>query len=173
MTIVQTLKDLHDAVMPDVVAAHAGLVSSVSTREGHRHGSPPRVIWVPTRDSFDGPQKNPRGGQGAQHSVATRVAGVQLRCWVEGEPEATELLIETIVRSILRHAGPGVSIVSGEWKSETGETELGEYYALNLTVPIDVRAKPTAGTTATVTSVTASGEGAVSGDGVMQAGETG
>lgn len=155
----QHIDDLADAVMPDVVSDFAALYPSapalaweVSTRALAEHGAPPRVVWVPSRDDFQGPQKLSRGGADAQHSLATRIAGIRCVCWGE-TIAATEDLVECLVRALLRRAGPariGVTIDSGAWVSEVGQTCLGEGYALSITFPVDIRAQRTAGTRVSV-----------------------
>lgn len=155
MTAAQTIGDVASAVMPSVVTDFAALYPSapalaweVSTRALAEHGAPPRVVWVPFRDDFTGPQKLPRGGQDAQRSVATRVAGVRCVCWGESIA-AVEALVECLARHLLTKAGPagvGVTIVDGRWVDETGASTLGEGYALAITFPVDIRASRTAGT---------------------------
>lgn len=157
MTVVQRISTLAAAVMPAAVADIAALYPSapaltwdVSSREAGRYGSAPRAVWVPTRDGFDGPQKITRGGESAQHSIATRVAGVRVELW-GADPDQTEDLIECVVRAILRGGGPsrvGVAIVSGQWIEQPGENATGEGYALALTLPIDIRASRTPDQTA-------------------------
>lgn len=179
MTVVQHINDLAAAVMPGVVSDFAALYPSapalaweVSTRALAEHGAPPRVVWVPTRDDFQGPQKLPRGGADAQRSLATRVAGVRCVCW-GATIAATEDLVECLVRALLRGAGSGrvgVTIDSGVWVSEVGQTGYGEGYALGITFPVDVRAQVTAGEVATVTP-TLDIAHSTPGDGYVDAGE--
>jgi len=159
MTAAQTISDVASAVMPSVVSDFAALYPGapalaweVSTRAAAHLGAPPRIVWVPHRDDFTGPQKLPRGGQDAQRSVATRVAGVRCVCWGESIA-AVEALVECLVRHLLVKAGPagvGVTVVDGRWVEETGETTLGEGYALAITFPVDIRASRTAGTRVSV-----------------------
>lgn len=149
MTVIQHLQELADVVMPHVAAdiaalypAAAAIESAVSTRASAWQGAPPRAVWVPTRDAFQGPSKTPRGGQDAQRSIATRVAGVRVELW-GADATQTEDLVEAVVRALLLSAGPagvGVSIVAGQWIEAPGQTALGEGYALSLTLPLDVRA---------------------------------
>ena len=159
MTAAQTISDVASAVMPSVVSDFAALYPSaptlaweVSTRAIAEHGAPPRVVWVPHRDDYQGPQKLPRGGADAQRSVATRVAGVRCVCWGESIA-AAEALVECLVRHLLVKAGPagvGVAIHGGQWVDETGAATLGEAYALAITFPVDIRASRTAGTRVSV-----------------------
>lgn len=150
MTVVRHISELAAAVMPDVVSDFAALYPAapalaheVSTRALAEHGAPPRVVWVPARDDFQGPQKRTSGGASLQHSLGTRVAGVTCVCWCESIA-ATEDLVECLVRALLRRGGggpAGVSVVAGQWVSETGAATLGEGYALSITFPVDVRAQ--------------------------------
>lgn len=160
MTTVQHISELATAVMPSVLADIAALYPAaspvqwaVSSRESNRYGSPPRVVWVPSRDGFEGAQKRTFGGQNGQHSIATRVAGVRIELWGE-TIEQTEDLLESVVRALLKGGGParvGVTILSGQWIEAPGENALGEGYALSLTLPIDVRASCSADTRVAIT----------------------
>lgn len=150
MTIIRHISELAAAVMPGVVTDFAAaypsataLAHEVSTRAVSEHGSPPRVVWVPTTDDFQGAQKGPRGGSSAQHSLMTRVCGVSLVCWA-ATVDATEDLVEMLVRHLARAAGVGavgITFQRGQWVSEAGHSQLGEGYALSITFPVDVRAQ--------------------------------
>lgn len=182
MTILRHISELAAAVMPGVVADFAAaypsapvLAHDVSTRAVAEHGAPPRVVWVPTNDDFVGPQKNPRGGAHAQHSLMTRVCGVTLVCWAE-TIDATEDLVECAVRHLARSAGVGavgVTIQRGQWVSEAGVSQYGEGYALSITFPVDIRAQgatPPARPTVTPQLDTTSGPG-MPGDGTIDSTE--
>lgn len=177
MTTVRHLADLAAAVMPDVASDFAALypdAPALASAEGARElptlTSPPRAVWVPWRDDFQGPQKRTAGGQSLQHSLGTRVAGVRVVLWA-GSITATEDLAECFCRALLRRAGPGatgVSIIAGSWVEDVGQTTLGESYALTLTYPVDIRAqRATPPANATVTPLlNTSGAGAPT-DGVL------
>lgn len=163
MTIIRHISELATAVMPGVVADFAtayasapALAHEVSTRALAEHGAPPRVVWVPTSDEFQGAQKNPRGGSTLQHSLMTRACGVTLVCWAE-TVSAAEDLVEMLVRHLVRAAGVGavgITIQRGQWVSEAGASQCGEGYALSITYPVDIRAQAaTPPTRPTVTPV--------------------
>lgn len=165
MTTLRHVSELAALVMPAAVADFAAdypeapaLTHEVSTRAVSEHGAPPRVVWVPSADDFQGPQKRARGGQDAQHSLGTRVCSVTLVCWVAdvGDTpsiDVTDDLVEILVRHLLLKSSPsgvGVDIQRGQWVSEPGHAALGEAYSLSITFPVDIRASRTAGTRATV-----------------------
>lgn len=160
MTILQHISELAAQVMPDVVSDFAALYPSaeavtwsVSTRALAEHDVPPRIIWVPTRDRFDGAQKHPRGGQDRQRSLGTRIAGISCVCW-GADADATEDLVECLLRHLLIKGGAGqtgVSVEAGQWVDETGAATLGETYTLSITMPVDIRASRTAGVRHVVT----------------------
>lgn len=156
MTVVRRIRTLAEAVMPAAVADMAALYPAltltwaVSTRESGRHSSPPRAVWVPSRDDFAGPQKITAGGQSGQRSLGTRVAGVRVELWGV-DSDQTEDLIECVLRAILQGGGParvGVTLLSGQWIETPGESALGEGYAVTLTLPIDIPASLTPDRTA-------------------------
>lgn len=173
VTEVTDLQALHDAVMPDVVAEIAGCVSEVSTSGLPEHAAPPRVIWVPSRDRWDAPQKRPRGGGSTGTSLATCRAGADLHCWGDSIT-STWTLVKSIVRALKRRAGPEpfVSIDNGFWLTAQGATAHGEAYVLQITVALDVPALPSPPRTATPTAAAIDDTRSSSGDGNVDAGET-
>lgn len=182
MTIIRHISELAAVAMPGVVDDFAvaypsadALAHEVSTRAIAEHGAPPRVVWVPSADEFKGAQKNPRGGSSAQHSLMTRECGVTLVCWAE-TVEATEDLVEMLVRHLVRAAGVGslgITIQRGQWVSEAGASQLGEGYALSITFPVDVRAQGATPPTrpATVTPVLDTSGTGTPGDGAPDSSE--
>ena len=179
MADVRHIEDLLAAVMPDVVTDVTGCTSLLTTGDGLTVlAAPPRVVWVPTLDRFEGPQKRPRGGAVTGRSVATRRAGVALHCWA-GSITATEDLVAAVVRSLLAHASGTLdflAIIDGRWVA-AGATTLGEGYLLNITVAIDVTGRAAGASdtphTARPTHVTTDPSGAQTGDGRLNTGETG
>lgn len=182
MTIIRHISELAAAVMPGVVTDFAAaypsataLAHEVSTRAVSEHGSPPRVVWVPTTDDFQGAQKGPRGGSSAQHSLMTRVCGVSLVCWA-ATIDATEDLVEMLVRHLARAAGVGavgITFQRGQWVSEAGHSQLGEGYALSITFPVDIRAQAATppARPATVTPVLDTSGTGTPGDGTLDSTE--
>lgn len=175
MADIDSIDALHDAIMPDVVAAIPTATSEVSTRGLPEHASPPRVIWVPGDDEWAAPQKRPRAGYATGRSLATCMAGVDLHCWGATRAD-TWVLVRAVVRSLVTRLGgaDGVSrIRRGRWISVTGAVTHGEAYVLSIAVALDVPALPDPPRTTTPTSAAITATGAVAGDGYLDAGETG
>lgn len=177
MTALRHISELADAVMPDVAADFAALYpaatalsSTTSTRAAAEHGSPPRAVWIPWRDDYQGPQKRSTGGASLQHSLGTRVAGVRVHLWA-GDIAATEDLVECLVRHLLRRGGSGsvgVSVLDGAWVDEAGASQLGEGYVLTISYPVDIRAQAaTPPANATVTPQLNTAGAGTQGDGVI------
>lgn len=173
-TEITSLDALAAGVMPDVEAEVAGVKWEVSTRALPTHGAPPRVVWVPGRDRWEGPQKTPRGGGASGRSLATCHAGVELHCWGADRPAAWAL-VRSIVRALRRRVGPEpfLRIEAGAWLSVTGAATLGEAYVLAVSVALDVPALPDPPATATPTGAALDATGAAAGDGNLDAGEAG
>ena len=145
----------------------------VSTRETARHASPPRIVWVPSRDRFGGAQKVARSANG--RSLITRHAGAQIMVWgVEGSGTsiaATEALVRRLCRALFKTGGPEpfLTIGPGAWEETPGEMATGEAYVLSIAVAIDVPdlTRPTA----TVEAVAIDPSRSTAGDGLCDAGE--
>lgn len=81
--------------LADVVAAHAALLTGVTTQLGEEYvqenAAPPRVVWVPTAHSYDSAGRV-GASSAARHprSWGTRVAGVDLHVWAAGTKEDTD-----------------------------------------------------------------------------------
>lgn len=169
MSEITRIQDLHDAVMPLVVAELPECTSAVTTRSLPEHAEPPRVLWVPSRDRWEAPQKNRRAGFASGRSLATRRAGVELHCW-GATIAATEDLVAAVARALRVKCGGAsefLSIDGGQWLAAQGATTLGEAYVLSLSVAIDVPALPDPPRTATPTSTSFQTAG-TAGDGVLE-----
>lgn len=146
----------------------------ISTREGGRHGSPPRIVWVPSRDRFGGAQKTPRGANG--RSLITRFAGAQVMVWGAESTNvtsiaATEALVRRLCRALLKTGGPEpyFQLVGGQWEETPGEMALGEAYVLSVAVAIDV--PDLTRSTVTIDAVALDPSRSTAGDGLVDAGE--
>lgn len=167
------LQALHDGIMPAVRAEWPAVVSEVTTRGLPTHGSPPRVLWVPSRDRWEAAQKRPRGGGSTGRSLATCRAGVDLHCWGASIALTTQL-VQSVVRALRLLAGPEpfLTIDGGAWLTPEGATTEGEAYVLQISVAIDVPALPSPPRTATPTAAAIDTTRSSSGDGNVDAGET-
>jgi hypothetical protein len=167
------LQAAHDAVLPDVRGEWPSVVSEVSTRAIAFNGSPPRIVWVPSRDRWEGAQKRPRGGGSTGKNLQTCLAGADLHVWGASIPETWQL-VQSVVRALRRRLGsdPFLSINGGQWLSVEGLTSQGELYVLSISVALDVPELP-ARTTTTITAAAIDNTRSSTGDGNVDAGETG
>lgn len=156
MADVTIIDDLAEALAASVRIEFPALQHTVSTRALPEHSAPPRLVFVPTRDTWGAPQKRPRGGLSTGRALATVQAGMAVHCWGATRTEAWALVL-ALVRAVRSIAGPEpwASIGAGEWLG-TGASTHGEAYVLTLTCAIDAADTPptVATATASVTTVT-------------------
>lgn len=159
-------------IMPDVIAEVPTVAHELSTRALPENASPPRIVWVPSRDRWEAGQKRPRGGGSTGKSLATCRAGLEVHCWGASRAAAWTL-VKAVVRALRRRIGPEpfLFIEGGMWLS-TGQMTQGEAYALAISVALDVPALP-APTTTTITDAALDSTRSTAGDGFTDAGETG
>lgn len=120
----------------------------VSTRARDWQGSPPRIVWRPSRDRFAGAQKVSRTHNG--RSLVTRMAGATIDVWGAATPPgvdppvtdiaATEALVARLTRALMLTGGPRpfLDLQGGAWAESPGQTALGDAYVLTIAVAIDV-----------------------------------
>ncbi|MDO9016675.1 MAG: hypothetical protein Q8S73_42985 [Deltaproteobacteria bacterium] len=120
----------------------------VSTRARDWNGSPPRIVWRPSRDRFTGAQKVARSHNG--RSLITRMAGATIDVWgaasAAGVDPAvtdiggTEALVARLCRALVLTGGPMpfLDMQGGAWVEAPGQTALGDAYTLTIAVAIDV-----------------------------------
>lgn len=166
------LDTLVEQVMPDVVAEVPAVMHELSTRALPENASPPRIVWVPSRDRWEAGQKRPRGGGSTGKSLATCRAGLEVHCWGASRAAAWTL-VKAVVRALRKRLGPEpfLYLEGGMWLA-TGQMTQGEAYALAISVALDVPALP-APTTTTITAVATDSTRSTTGDGNVDAGETG
>jgi hypothetical protein len=118
------------AIADHLAGALAPIPVSLGRGELFSNALPPRVVLVPTKDSFDGPRT-----AGLPRSLGTRVAGFNLCCFAADVPGAEDLVRRVAVA--LRMEGPTVlRVMEGEWEQAAGESELGELYRLACQVDV-------------------------------------
>ena len=161
--------------MPDVVTEVPGTTHDLSTRSIVENNTPPRVVWIPDGDEWGAPQKRPRGGGSTGRALATVMAGVIVHVWGSDRAQ-TWALVCAVVRSLRRRHGGAdefLRIRRGAWQSPQGATSLGESYQLQVAVAIDVPALPDPPRTAKPTEAALDATRSTTGDGLLDAGETG
>lgn len=140
-------------------------------KELKEQGSPPRVVWVPTHDSYAA--RNSQAGN--PPAVATCHAGVEAHIWGP-DMETTEgmrnAVVYVLLKKLLGSLLNGTSGFSGRWLTQeedvAGLTRLGEVYVLHFAVAVPVLAPgyPLAKVRQLNTETTGT-----AGDGVLECGE--
>lgn len=136
--------------LADIVAAHATLLTGVSTVLGEenldRNDAPPRVCWVPAGDTFQSASRVRPSSSVWPRSVGTRIAGVELHIWAAPaaddvtaykELRATELLVDRVVYYLRRVAGGAFVLNGGRWLP-VSDNHLGRVYVLNVLFSIAI-----------------------------------
>lgn len=181
MTALTGLEAARAAVMAKVNADLGVTVSSkLSTRVIVQHDSPPRAVWVPSRDTVTDTQRAPRGANG--RALATYLRGVDVYLWAAPDPDAAdpdaasvtalETLRDAVIRALRQTFGTSdlhCRIPGGAWRDRVGDTDLGDAYVLSVALAIDVAETPA--TTAPVTSMPFDPTASTPGDGVIAPGE--
>jgi hypothetical protein len=123
----------------------------------------PRVVWVPTRDTF-GPvrrtQDNPRPRRARNITFEAHVWGTDL--------DQAEAILEAIVLAGLQTAQGSVEFEDAKWDAPEWIT-AGEYVVLTMSLATQITDPPIA--TTTITAVADDPTGATPGDGALQCGE--
>lgn len=158
------LANFYAAVMARVTAT--GLTHALSTRESAEHASPPRVLWVPSRDTFGPGRKT----SATDTHVASCDAAVVIEVW-GADVEAVEDLREQLLSAIYTEGHGAFTISGGQWVAEPGAVSLGEKYFLAVSFKFPQRLRPTP-TTVTIAAVAPDTTGSATDDGNLDVGET-
>lgn len=149
----------------DIAAANAALMTGVATWVGEEYlinnDAPPRVIWVPTRDQFDGALRYSKPPTAmTPRSIFTRRAGCQIHVWGAGtvvdtnpykDIAATELLLNRFLYMLRQVAYGAFTLTGGSWLPKANRGELGRCYLLDVTFDIPVVPAPADDATTSVT----------------------
>jgi len=104
-----------------------------------QNDTPPRLVWIPTTDSFGPPVQvgaNPK-------SYATRAAGVDCAVWGEDLAKTEEMANDLIVAIHQQCKSRGNYDVRGaEWVTAGELTNNGIVYLLHLAIDIPIVGKP-------------------------------
>jgi len=104
-----------------------------------QNDTPPRLVWIPTADSFGPPVKvgaNPK-------SYATRVAGVDCAVWGEDLAKTEEMVNDLIVALHQQCLSRGNYELRGaEWSTAGELTNNGIVYLLRLAIDIPIVGVP-------------------------------
>jgi hypothetical protein len=110
------LADIISTVDAELEAADVELTSLVGAHHLAAEGAPPRVVWVPTEDSF-GPAE--KGGV-EPRQLRTRIAGVEAHVWGQ-DLAATEALVNSVIAAVHAAAHGSYAVSSGRWYGQDGE----------------------------------------------------
>ena len=133
-----------DAIIHAVVKAFNGArpfatASFIGEKYIAQNDRPPRLVWIPTTDSFGPPVQvgaNPK-------SYATRVAGVDCAVWGEDLAKTEDMANDLIVAIHQQCKSRGNYEVRGaEWVTAGELTNNGIVYLLHLAIDIPIVGKP-------------------------------
>lgn len=108
------------------------------------HGAPPRMIWVPTLDTFMRGQGRRSSNAREPQSVITRMANVRIRLWAKSDTGeavddflAAEKLLNDVLVVIHDHCHGSFVASNADWlETKAGHLELGR--AVDLTVSFEM-----------------------------------
>ena len=90
------LADVVALVNPLLVAAFPTLEVQIGGEFVTEQSAPPRMVWVPTADTFEGAEQH----QAAEpRAIMTRVSGCDVHIW-GATVLATEQLIQTLIQTL-------------------------------------------------------------------------
>ena len=138
---------LADIINAAMTRLNTGRQLRLDTLMGEKHimavGVPPRVVWVPTDDSF-GPTEN-LGAQPRQ--VYTRIAGVGVHIWGPDLAQTEKLLNDLVAAIRQTVTGPNVNLESATWITEGELMALGAVCVLRAAFKIPITEAPLTTTT--------------------------
>ena len=140
-------------IMAAVNAGRAGdaqLPVLIGERDLASHGTPPRVVWVPTRDTFGPPV--PGVGAVTVQQVMTLYAEYDVHCWGASIDDARALMVEVVLAGF-RCAGRYFAATGAQWVIEGEVEHLGAVAVLAVKLAMGVSDRPS--TRAPVKVVTA------------------
>ena len=96
-------------------------------------GAPPRIVWVPSNDSFSPASER---GRPEQRSLATRRVGVDVHLW-GADLAAAEAMIDGFVWALRQVVGANYELLGGSWKGQS-VTAKGRAYILGIAMHVPV-----------------------------------
>lgn len=138
-----TISDIVAAVMADL---NTGRAPPLKTLIGERHlagaDTYPRLVWVPTTDSF-GPPEN--GGYNPR-PLATNLAGFAVHCW-DADHDAARALMHAVMAALHRKASAySYKPVAAMWLTAGELQQAGDTVVLDITLKLPVVDRTTATT---------------------------
>jgi len=125
------------------------LTTKIGAQNVAAQDTPPRVVWVPTSDSYTGARLQ----RTEPRPVKTRNAGLSVHCWA-GDLAATAELVNDVVAALHQTAWGNYQIKSGTWV-EAALAAKGMAYVIELTIEIPITLIEARETVVTVADVDA------------------
>jgi hypothetical protein len=146
-----SLQQIYDAIMTRVAADVPGLQHALGADELDAHGAPPRVVWVPSTDQYDG---DPKRGARTQPAIYEVSEGFDVHIHGANYDDARDLR-DMFLRALHRETMGSSTPESGEWvPGNAGVVRDGRVYVLSIRVQTPVTQQTQALQTATPAGVT-------------------
>jgi hypothetical protein len=159
------LQEICAALQTAVDAVVSGITWAAGEKSLAKHQGPARVVWVRTRDVY-GPaaksRSNPRGRRG-------RMSYIEAHIWGQSEENA-DAVQQAIALAAVEYAQGSMDVTEAKWVRDA-DLHRGVVCVLELAFAKDVE-MPTE-TVALIDDVGFSNDGAVTGDGLLNTGESG
>jgi hypothetical protein len=142
------LSEIIQAVMAEINTGRATAIPyGIGEDEVAKFGSPPRIVWVPTEDSFG-------SGQGGMQprQVKTRIAGLEVHVWAASFAD-TETLLHDMVCALDAVARTSFEPRGVSWITEGKLISKGAVAVLGVVFHVPVTKSAPSLVSATITDV--------------------
>lgn len=139
----QAIGDRMTQVLQDLGADVQVPTFHLGAQHVRQNESPPRVVFIPSRENWTGPQGQGGNGVGNPRPLQTRELVMLVHVWgVDPSPDADHF---TVVEKIIDHlcaatrdVAPGVTVVTGgSWETnQESATRFGAIYVMETVVKI-------------------------------------
>lgn len=119
-----------------ILEADEGLVGvhfGFSATATYEHGTPPRIVWVPTTDTWEAAQPVEPG----YRSIKTRVAVVEAHCWGANYGQA-EAMLHNLVSALHKYFPCVHSIQSAKWLQLAKDPQMGMGWVVILPISFEI-----------------------------------
>lgn len=130
MTLTSVINSIRQTLTDDGISApfHIGPEHIPS------HGSPPKIVWVPTSSSYEAPDRI----GGVEQPIHTRLARSQIHVWGQSYEE-TEALVDAVIRALYKlFGGANYELSAGDWLEPPSATVKGRLYLLDVAIRLPV-----------------------------------
>jgi hypothetical protein len=147
------LLDIFNAVHAQLAIGYPALTSEFGAEHLDEQGSPPRMIWIPTRDEYSGAMQGNSGR--SPRALFTVFEGVTIHFWLTPEYGDAKAFVQDFVRALFAlgiFGAQAVKLGTGTWIANNADLmRLGRVYELDLqfAVPIVEVSPVTAAVTST------------------------